>query len=351
MAMEVGQAPDELTIIRPDDWHLHVRDGEALHAVLRHTARVFGRAIIMPNLKPPVTTTELALAYRERIMDSVPKGSKFEPLMTLYLTDDTSPEEIVRAKEAGIPAAKYYPAGATTNSAAGVTHITKTVKVLEKMQEVGMWLLLHGEANGPSDDMFDREKIFVELVADWLVRTFPGLRMVLEHTSTKDGVQWVMDAPDHVGATFTPQHLRFNRNSLFVGGIRPHYYCMPILKRREHQEAVLAAVTSNSPKFFLGTDSAPHATHLKENACGCAGCFSAAQAMGHYATAFESVGKLDKLEEFASIRGANFYGLPVNTDTITLVRRLDVIPEKYEFGENFTVTPLAAGEPLEWWVK
>lgn len=223
MTMKVGQAPDSLTITRPDDWHLHVREGEGMYAVVPHTAKVFGRAIIMPNLRPPVTTTAQALAYKERIMGAVPKGSKFEPLMTLYLTDETSPDEIVRAHATGIRAVKYYPAGATTNSAAGVTSLTKVTKVLEKMQEVGMLLLLHGEVNGPNDDMFDRERIFVEMAADWLVRNFPQLRMVLEHTSTKDGVQWVLGAPAHVGATVTPQHARFNRNSLFVGGIRPHY--------------------------------------------------------------------------------------------------------------------------------
>ena len=343
---------DKVTIIRPDDWHLHVREGESTYAVVPHTAEVFGRAIIMPNLKPAVTTTAQAIEYHKRIMTSVPKGSVFKPLMTLYLTDNTSAQEILRAEGSGlIYAVKYYPAGATTNSDAGVTDLRKTYGALEMMQRIHMPLLLHGEANGADDDIFDREKLFVDRTANSLLHDMPELKIVLEHTSTKEGVEWVMSAPAHVGATLTPQHMRFHRNSLFVGGIRPHYYCMPILKRKHHRDAVLAAATSGNPKFFLGTDSAPHATHLKENASGCAGCFSSAEAMGHYATAFDSVGKLDKLEGFASVNGAKFYGLPLNDSTITLVRKRGNIPQSYEFGEGLTVTPLAAGDFLEWWVE
>lgn len=342
---------DKLTIIRPDDCHTHLRDGESMYAVVPYTARVFGRAIIMPNLKPPVTTAMQAVAYRKRILAALPHDSSFQPLMTLYLTDNTPPGEIERAKEAGVIAVKYYPAGATTNSDAGVTDLRKTYVALEMMQRLGMPLLLHGEANGDDDDMFDREKLFIDRTANVLLRDMPELPMVLEHTSTKEGVDFVLSSPAHVGATFTPQHLRFPRNFLFVGGIRPHYYCMPVLKHKKHRDAVLAAATSGNSQFFLGTDSAPHATHLKENACGCAGCFSTAEAMGHYATAFESVGKLDKLEAFASVNGAKFYGLPLNDSTITLVRKQKKIPLSYEFGEGLTVTPLAAGENLDWWFE
>ena len=303
----------ELTITRPDDWHLHLRDGDALKAVLPYTVRQFARAIVMPNLKPPVRSVADAAAYRDRILAAIPAGSQFEPLMTLYLTDNTSPEEIIAAKAAQfIKAVKYYPAGATTNSDSGVTDIRKCDRVFEAMQQVDLPLLLHGEATHAGVDMFDREKVFIEKHLVPLKQRFPKLRVVLEHVTTTEAVEFV-SATNNVAATITPQHLLFSRNILFQGGLRPHYYCLPILKRETHREALLTAATSGNPKFFLGTDSAPHTRDAKESACGCAGCFSALHAIELYAEAFESVDALNKLEGFASFYGPDFYKLPRNT--------------------------------------
>ena len=337
-----------LTIIRPDDWHLHLRDGASLAAVLPHTARQFARAIIMPNLKPPVTTTEQALAYRDRILAALPEGMKFEPLMTLYLTDNTHPDEIRRAKDSGvIHAVKLYPAGATTNSDAGVTDLAKCTKVLETMQEVGMPFLVHGEVTDSDIDLFDREAVFIERVMAPLKRNMPGLRVVFEHITTKEAAQYVMDADDTVGATITAHHLLYNRNEIFKGGIRPHYYCLPVLKRETHRRALVAAATSGSPKFFLGTDSAPHAKGLKEHACGCAGCYTALHAMELYAQAFDTAGALDKLEGFASLHGPAFYRLPPNGSSVTLERTSWVIPAELPFGDT-TIVPLNGGESMAW---
>ena len=310
--------PTTLTITRPDDWHLHVRDGAALNTVVPHTAAQFGRAIVMPNLKPPVTTTEQALAYKKRIQAAVPAGMAFEPLMTLYLTDNLPADEIQRAKDAGIVAAKLYPAGATTNSDAGVTDIRKTYKTLEAMQRAGMLLLVHGEVTSPDIDLFDREAVFIDQQSEPLRRDFPELKIVMEHITTKDAAQYVAEGNRFLGATITAHHLLYNRNAIFTGGIRPHYYCLPVLKRETHRQALVAAATSGSPKFFLGTDSAPHAAHLKEHASGCAGCYTAHAAMELYAQAFDNVNALDKLEGFASFFGADFYGLERNNGTITL---------------------------------
>ncbi len=347
------QSTTQLTITRPDDWHLHLRDGAALEAVVADTARQFARAIIMPNLKPPVTTTEQALAYRGRILEALAKTDvnpdSFTPLMTLYLTDNTSGEEIVRAHESGqVYAVKLYPAGATTNSDAGVTDLLgKCTKALEALQECGMPLLVHGEVTDPSIDVFDREAIFVERVMKPLRRAFPALKVVFEHITTKEGAEYVRDAEGPIAATITPQHLLYNRNAIFQGGVRPHWYCLPILKRETHRLALVEAATSGSPRFFLGTDSAPHARGLKEHACGCAGCYTALHAMELYATAFDAVGKLDKLEGFASFHGPNFYGLPRNTGTLTLSRESYLVPDELAFG-NTTLVPLAAGEALGW---
>jgi len=338
---------DTLTLTRPDDWHLHVRDGAALAAVVPDTARQFARAIIMPNLKPPVTTTALALAYRERIRAAVPTGVSFEPLMTLYLTDSTPPEEIARAKAAGVVALKLYPAGATTNSDSGVTSIDKILPAIEAMAEVGMPLLIHGEVTRGDVDVFDREKIFIDEHMRRVVELFPTLKVVFEHITTADAVQFVTEASANVGATITAHHLLYNRNHMLVGGIRPHFYCLPILKRNTHQVALLDAATSGNPKFFLGTDSAPHAQHAKEAACGCAGCYTAFAAIELYAEAFEQRNALDKLEGFASLNGPRFYGLPANTDRITLVREDWTAPASLPFGE-LTVIPLRAGETLRW---
>jgi dihydroorotase len=344
---------DRLTIIKPDDWHLHLRDGEALEAVIGHTARQFARAIVMPNLKPPVTTVALAQAYHARIQQAMRKAGiaadAFTPLMTLYLTDNTSPDEIVRAKETGAAVAvKLYPAGATTNSDAGATDLLgRCSKVLETMERVGLPLLVHGEVTDPAVDVFDREALFIDRVMIPLRRAFPALRVVFEHLTTKDGVDYVKDAEGPVAATLTPQHMLYNRNAIFQGGVRPHYYCLPILKREVHRKALLDAATSDSPRFFLGTDSAPHSKGLKENACGCAGCYTALHAMELYATAFEQAGKLDHLEAFASLRGPDFYGLPRNTETISLQRGAFVIPNELAFGQE-TIVPLAAGETLGW---
>ena len=339
--------PQTLTLIRPDDWHLHVRDGAAMAAVVPATARQFGRAVVMPNLRPPVTTAEQAAAYRDRIRAAVPAGLSFEPLMVLYLTDNTPAEEVVRAKAMGAVAFKLYPAGATTNSDAGVTGLRKTYKVLEAMQREGLVFCVHGEVTDSEVDMFDREKAFIDTQLTPLRRDFPELKIVVEHITTRDAAQYVTEANQFVGATITPQHLLYNRNAIFVGGLRPHYYCLPILKREEHRVALVQAATSGSPKFFLGTDSAPHASHLKEHASACAGCYTAPCAIELYAEAFEAVGALDKLEAFASFYGPDYYGLPRNTDTITLVREDWVVPESLPFGEA-EIKPLRGGETLHW---
>ncbi|MFO1180197.1 dihydroorotase [Ottowia sp.] len=340
-------APQTLTLTRPDDWHLHVRDGAALAAVVPHTAAQFARAIIMPNLRPPVTTAAQALAYKARIQAAVPAGVAFEPLMTLYLTDNTPPDEIARAKDAGVVALKLYPAGATTNSDAGVTDVRKTAKTLEAMQRAGLLLLVHGEVTDPEIDLFDREAVFIDRVLSPLRRDFPELKIVFEHITTKEAAQYVQDAGTHLAATITAHHLLYNRNAIFQGGIRPHYYCLPVLKREQHRRALVQAVTSGSPKFFLGTDSAPHPAQLKEHASGCAGCYTAHAALELYATAFDAVGALDRLEGFASHHGPDFYGLPRNQGTITLKRETWTPPESYPFGDA-VVKPLAGGEPLGW---
>ncbi|WP_180682799.1 dihydroorotase [Tepidicella baoligensis] len=341
-------APSEtLTITRPDDWHLHVRDGAALHTVVPHTAAQFGRAIIMPNLRPPVTTAEQALAYKTRIQAAVPAGVAFEPLMTLYLTDNLPPEEIARAKAAGVVACKLYPAGATTNSDAGVTDIRKTYRTLDAMQREGVLLLVHGEVTSPDIDLFDREAVFIEQQLEPLRKDFPGLKIVMEHITTKEAAQYVAEADGHLAATITAHHLLYNRNAIFAGGIRPHYYCLPVLKREAHRQALVAAATSGSPKFFLGTDSAPHPAHLKEHATGCAGCYTAHAAMEMYAEVFDTACALDKLEGFASFFGADFYGLPRNTGTLTLRRESWTPPESFPFGEA-ELKPLRAGEALPW---
>ena len=340
-------APQTLTITRPDDWHLHVRDGAALASVVPHTAAQFGRAIIMPNLKPPVTTTALALAYRQRIRQAVPAGTVFEPLMTLYLTDNTPAGEIARAAEAGIVALKVYPAGATTNSDAGVTDIRKTYAALEAMQRAGLKLLVHGEVTDAEIDLFDREAVFIDRVMIPLRRDFPELKVVFEHITTKEAAQYVTEAGAYTGATITAHHLLYNRNAIFLGGIRPHYYCLPVLKREVHRQALVQAATSGNPRFFLGTDSAPHPAHLKEHASGCAGCYTAHAALELYAAAFEAAGALDKLEGFAAFFGADFYGLPRNSGRIQLRKEEWTPPESYPFGEA-VVKPLAGGEPLAW---
>jgi len=344
-----------LTLTRPDDWHLHLRDGVALGAVVAATARQFARAIVMPNLKPPVTTTEQARAYRDRILDALrraapdePACQAFEPLMTLYLTDATSPDEIRRAAASGfVHAVKLYPAGATTHSEAGVTGIDKVHRALEAMQACGMPLLIHGEVTDPAVDVFDREAVFIDTVLEPLRRDFPQLRIVFEHITTQEAAQYVAQSIGPIGATITAHHLLYERNALFKGGMRPHWYCLPILKRETHRRALLEAATSGNPRFFLGTDSAPHAQHLKENACGCAGCYTAPHAMELYAAAFESVGRLDRLEGFASLHGPDFYRLPRNTDTVTLRRETWTIPESLPFGDE-AIVPLAAGESLAW---
>ena len=338
---------DTLTITRPDDWHLHVRDGEALRTVVPHTAAQFARAIIMPNLKPPVTTAEQALAYKERILAAVPQGMSFEPLMTLYLTDNLQPEEIVRAKAAGIVACKLYPAGATTNSDHGVTDLRKIYPTLAAMQREGLLLLVHGEVTSSDIDLFDREAAFIEQQMIPLRRDFPELKIVFEHITTLEAAQYVTEADRFVGATITPQQLLFNRNAIFTGGIRPHYYCLPVLKRETHRLALVQAAVSGSNKFFLGTDSAPHAAHLKEHATGCAGCYSAHAAIEMYAEVFDKEGALDKLEAFASFNGPDFYNLPRNTDQITLRRESWTPPASFAFGEA-ELKPLRAGDALPW---
>ena len=337
-----------LTIQRPDDWHLHLRDGALLQSVAKFTAQRFGRAIIMPNLKPPITTTEQAAAYRQRIQAALPAPSRFTPLMTLYLTNSTSPDEIDRAQASGfIHGVKLYPAGATTHSDAGVTDISNAYPALARMEELGMRFLVHGESPHPDIDVFDRETHFIDAVLEPLTRRFPRLKIVFEHITTERAAAFVTGARDGIGATITPQHLLHNRNAIFSGGIRPHYYCLPILKRERDREALLSAATSGNPKFFLGTDSAPHERATKENACGCAGMFTAHAAIELYAEAFDSVGKLERLEAFASHHGADFYGLPRHQDTITLTKESWVPPSSYEFGSG-TVVPYRAGEPIAW---
>jgi dihydroorotase len=338
----------QLKLTRPDDWHLHLRDGDLLRAVLPHTAARFARAIVMPNLKPPVATVKLALEYRERILAAVPRGSDFTPLMTLYLTENTQPEEIRRAKAAGhIYAVKYYPAGATTNADSGVTDIRRCERVLETMAEVGLPLLVHGEVTDPAVDVFDRETVFIDRVLAPLLQRLPKLKVVLEHITTKGAADFVRQAAANVGATITPQHLLHNRNAIFKGGIRPHYYCLPILKREGDREALVDAATGGNPKFFLGTDSAPHDQQLKENACGCAGMYSAHASLELYAEVFEQAGALDKLEAFASFHGADFYGLPRNQDHVTLMKRPWMAPASYDFG-NGRLVPMRAGEEIAW---
>ncbi|WP_289102849.1 dihydroorotase [uncultured Marinobacter sp.] len=337
----------ELTITRPDDWHLHVRDGSVLNNVVPATAAYFGRAIIMPNLVPPVTDASMAMAYRERILAAA-ADTGFEPLMTLYLTESTTPETIREAKAAGVIAAKLYPAGATTNSASGVTDIRNIYPVLEAMADCGMLLLVHGEVTDADIDIFDREKVFLERVLAPTLQAFPQLKVVLEHITTADSAEFVRShTGGNLAATLTPQHLMYNRNHMLVGGVRPHLYCLPILKRNKHQLALREAVASGDPRFFLGTDSAPHAKDKKEAACGCAGCYSAYGAIGLYADVFEELGILDKFEAFASLNGPDFYGLPRNTDTITLVREPWTMPEQLPLADG-TIVPLKAGETVNW---
>jgi len=339
---------NSISITRPDDWHLHLRDGAAMRDVLPHTATRFARAIVMPNLKPPVTTTALALAYRERIVAALPAGSGFEPLMTLYLTDKTRPEEIALARQSGaVLAVKYYPAGATTNSDSGVTAIEKCFPVLEAIANAGMPLLVHGEVTDAAVDVFDRERVFIDRTLAPLVERFPGLKVVMEHITTREAAQFVMAAPPRVAATITAHHLLMSRNAMFAGGVRPHLYCLPILKREIHREALMAAAISGNPKFFLGTDSAPHARHTKENDCGCAGMYTAHAGIELYAEAFAAVNALDRLEGFASFFGADYYGLPRNTGKITLVKESWAVPGSVPFGPD-TLVPLRAGAMVDW---
>jgi dihydroorotase len=344
---------NRITLATPDDWHLHLRDGDALAAVLPWTARQFARAIVMPNLRPPVTTVAAARAYRDRILAALPAGTsfeppRFEPLMTLYLTDNTGSAEIAAAKASGfVHAVKYYPAGATTNSDSGVTRIDRAWPALEAMAAHGVPLLMHGEVTAAGVDVFDRERVFIDTVLVEVTRRLPELRVVFEHITTREAAQFVAEAGPNVAATITPQHLLYNRNALFQGGIRPHYYCLPVLKREEHREALVRAATGGSPKFFLGTDSAPHARHLKEHACGCAGCFSAMSALELYAEAFDAAGALGRLEAFASFNGADFYRLPRNAGTVTLARESWTVPEEVAFGAD-RIVPLRGGETLAW---
>ncbi len=338
---------DTLTLVRPDDWHLHVRDGAILNDVVPATARQFSRAIIMPNLVPPVTDANMAMAYRERILEAA-GDHPFEPLMTLYLTETTTPEDIREAKAAGILAAKLYPAGATTNSASGVTDIKRIYPVLEAMSDAGMLLLTHGEVTDAEIDIFDREKVFLDRILAPTLKAFPNLRVVLEHITTADSADFVRDhAEGRLAATITPQHLMYNRNHLLVGGIRPHLYCLPVLKRNLHQQALRDVIVSGDSRFFLGTDSAPHAKGNKETDCGCAGCYSAFGALPLYAEVFEELGVLDKLEAFASFHGPDFYGLPRNTDTITLIRKPWEVPRSLPLADG-EIVPLKAGEQLQW---
>jgi len=337
-----------LTLRRPDDWHLHLRDGAAMQSVVGHSAAQFGRAIVMPNLKPAVTTTAAALAYRERILAALPPGSRFEPLMTLYLTDNTPAEEIHQARASGlIHAVKLYPAGATTNADSGVTAVENTYAALEAMQETGMPLLVHGEVTDPDVDIFDREAVFIERILEPLARRLPDLKIVLEHITTQQGVEFVTRGSDRIAGTLTAHHLLMNRNALFAGGIRPHNYCLPVLKRERHRQALVAAAVSGNPRFFLGTDSAPHPQGAKESACGCAGLYTAHAAIELYAEAFERAGALDRLEGFASLHGPDFYGLPRNTDSIVLEKRAWQVPASYPLGDDRLI-PMRAGETMAW---
>jgi dihydroorotase len=337
-----------LTITKPDDWHLHLRDGDALSAVVSNSAKRFGRAIIMPNLKPPIVDTRLALAYRDRILSALPRDVGFKPLMTLYLTDTTSAQEVRLARDSGaVFAVKYYPAGATTNSEHGVTDIRNCLATLEVMAEIGMPLLVHGEVTEPDVDVFDREGIFIERALIPLLQRVPGLKVVMEHITTADAVRFVLAAPANIAATITAHHLLLNRNALFEGGIRPHLYCLPVLKREEHRLALVDAATSGNPKFFLGTDSAPHARHTKETACGCAGIYTAHAGIELYAEAFEAANALDRLEAFASFHGADYYGLPRNREQIVLLRREWPVPEEMPFGQHALV-PFRAGSMMRW---
>ncbi|NJM42956.1 MAG: dihydroorotase [Brachymonas sp.] len=344
------QNTQTLTLTRPDDWHVHLRDGDALNTVVPHTAAQFARAIVMPNLKPPVTTAALATAYKQRIMAAVPQGVKFEPLMTLYLTDNLPPDEIKRAKEAGVVALKLYPAGATTNSDAGVTDLRKTYQTLEAMQREGILLLVHGEVTSSEIDLFDREAVFIEQQLIPLRKDFPELKIVFEHITTKEAAHYVAQADRLTAATITAHHLLYNRNAIFTGGIRPHYYCLPVLKRETHRVALVEAATGDTNKFFLGTDSAPHPAHLKEHASGCAGCYTALSAMELYAEAFEAADALHKLEGFASHHGPDFYSLPRNLDTITLAKQAWQLPETVAFGQAL-LKPLRGGESLNWKIQ
>lgn len=338
----------QITITKPDDWHLHLRDGDAMKAVLPDTARRFARAIVMPNLRPPVTTTIEAGAYRDRILAALPAGSKFAPLMTLYLTDNMQPNEIRAAQASGfVHAVKYYPAGATTNSDAGVTDVRRCFDTFEVMAEVGMPLLIHGEVADENVDVFDREKVFIENTLIALVQRFPRLKIVLEHVTTGNGVKFVLGAPDTVAATITAHHLLLNRNDIFRGGIHPHLFCLPVLKREEHRLALLKAATSGNPKFFLGTDSAPHARHTKETSCGCAGIYTAHGGIELYAEAFEAAGALDRLEGFAAFFGADFYGLPRNRERITMRKKAWAVPETLRYGSD-TLVPLRGGASIDW---
>jgi dihydroorotase len=340
--------PESITITRPDDWHLHLRDDAAMRAVLPHTASRFARAIVMPNLRPPITTTALAVSYRQRILSGLPAGMVFDPLMTLYLTDNTRVEEIKLARESGVVyALKYYPAGPTTNSDSGVTAIEKCYPVLAAMERYDLPLLVHGEVTGSDVDVFDREAMFIDQILRPLVARFPNLKIVMEHITTQEAVEFVMQAPVTIAATLTPQHLMLNRNAIFNGGVRPHNYCLPILKRESHRRALVAAAISGMPKFFLGTDSAPHAQHTKENDCGCAGMYTAHAGIELYAELFAAEGALSKLEGFASFFGADFYGLPRNTQKITLKRQAWTVPDVYPFGEH-TLVPMRARENIQW---
>ncbi|MBK1656188.1 dihydroorotase [Allochromatium vinosum] len=345
------ESRDAIEIIRPDDWHLHLRDGAAMADVVGFSARQFARAIVMPNLKPPVVTTEQALAYRARILAALPEGSGFTPLMTLYLTDRTTPDEIARARDSGVViACKLYPAGATTNSESGVTDIPRLQPVLEAMRAAGMPLLVHGEVTDEAIDIFDREPIFIERVLRPLIDQVPGLKIVLEHVTTAEAVNFVRSGPETLAATITPHHLLYNRNAILAGGIRPHFYCLPVLKRERHRLALVEAATSGHPRFFLGTDSAPHAIGTKECSCGCAGIFSAHAALEAYAAVFERAGALDRLEGFASRHGPDFYGLPRNQDRLKLIRDPWTLPEHYAFGDS-QVVPMCAGETIGWRIE
>jgi dihydroorotase len=346
--MTAMTSPNTLTITRPDDWHLHLRDGNVLADVLPHTAAQFARAIVMPNLKPPVTTTAMASAYRDRILAALPKGKSFEPLMVLYLTDNTQPDEIRKAVESGfVHGVKLYPAGATTNSDAGVTDLQRCMPALEMMQELGLPLLIHGEVTDAEIDVFDREAVFIDRILQPLRKQLPQLKIVFEHITTQEAAHYVRDAEGPIAATITAHHLLYNRNAIFKGGVRPHYYCLPILKRETHRRALMQAASSGNPRFFLGTDSAPHPKGLKEHACGCAGCYTALHAMELYAQAFEEADALDKLEGFASFYGPDFYKLPRNKDRITLQRQDWIVPEELVM-QNATIVPLDAGATLAW---